>query len=156
MDNLIISAVPITLIEVVWPQVEPLLQKAVDHAPNDTTTTIIKAELLKGSSMLLVVCDGPTIIASCYVEAHTYDTGYKVLYMPVLGGDRMSEWLERMNIIVNAIAIDMGCEEIRAIATRAGWVKAIKHLGWNRNHEILSRKVEPIVAQNTNITELRG
>ena len=141
MGKLIVSAVPITLVEIIWPKCVPHLQKVVNEAPNDLTIDGLKKSLLEGNSMLLVVADGAKVVAASTIFHETYDTGHKALIISTIGGDRLSDWTDRYIEIVNALAIDFNCDEIRGLACRDGWLRTLKKRGWYKVHEVVGMKV---------------
>jgi hypothetical protein len=116
--------VPANLIEVMWPLVEHHLDLMIAESFGDLDKGNLKARLLGGSEMLIVISDGAYIVAACIVTVSVLDTGRKVLYVPGIGGERMSEWLPAGLDLLRKIASDFGCDGIRACG-RAGWAKVI-------------------------------
>lgn len=142
-DSIIIGAVPTTMIELVWRKTLPHLQRVQEKAPNEIDLSKTKEALLSGSHMLLIASEGEDIIAACILRDETYVTGHRVLLVNMLGGDRMDEWVERMNRIVVAIARDTNCNEVRAIG-RKGWIKALKNFGWYDIHSTVGCAVNSL------------
>lgn len=146
MSELIISAVPVTLVEHLFPKAVPCLERVINKAPNDINLETIKKNLLNGNQMLVTISDGADVIAVNVLEKAVYATGHTVLYIPITGGDRMDEWLVRFLDIANAIALDLDCEEMRGNACRAGWLKALNKTDyeWYGVHEVIGCKVKQI------------
>ena len=142
MGDLVIAAVPITLIKLIFPMCVDHLQRAVDKAPNDISIETIEQRLLSGEIMLITVSDNDDVIAANIVEKEKYATGHAVLYVSIVGGDRMSEWMDRFLNICHALARDYKCDELRGMACRKGWLKALKNQGWYRLHEVVGCKVK--------------
>lgn len=136
------------MIELIWSRCVPHLQRVVDRAPTDASLKSIKDGLLNGVTMLLIVTEGEEVIAATTLEKVTYSTGHKVLFFPAVGGDRMEEWSERFLEIINAIAVDLGCEEIRGAACRKGWLRSLqsadKQKDWYELHTVIGCKVKQI------------
>lgn len=122
--GLTIAAVPPLLVDVLWKQIEPHVDLAIAESFGDLDKERLKIRLKDGSEMILAVCDGPEIIATCLVTVSTLDTGRRVLFVPGIGGERMSEWLDDGLEMLRKMAADFGCEGIRACG-RAGWSRAI-------------------------------
>jgi hypothetical protein len=146
MSKLIIAAVPITMIDLIFPKCIPHLERVIEKAPDDINLEGIERSFKNGSRMLVTVSEGDQVIACNVLETCTHDTGHKVLYIPITGGDRLDEWMDRFLEIANAIALDLGCHELRGIASRAGWLRMLKAKGhdWYRLHEVVGCKVKQI------------
>lgn len=144
MSELTISAVPVNLVEFVYPKAVPHLERVIDKAPLDINLTSIKEKLLTGASMLVVILDGEEVIAVNILESSIFETGHKVLYIPITGGDRMDEWLDRFMSLAHAIARDLKCNEIRGMSCRKGWLKALKDHDWYHVHEVIGCKVKQL------------
>jgi len=125
MSNLIISAVPVTLVELLWSQCVPIFERVVKKAPKDLSLDGIKSRLLSGNSMLMTIAEGDKVIAVGTLETDEYETGHKVLYIPTIAGDRMEDWMDRFIEISHAIARDLNCVEIRGKG-RKGWLRTLK------------------------------
>lgn len=130
VNDYIISAIPVTLIDVVWPQVEPLLMMPIDVSHGECDIEVIYQQLKNGNILLLTVSDGPDIIAVMTLEVRVFDSGLRTLYVPLIGGTDMEKWLSRAMSIVKAIAKDFDCTELRGVAVRKGWLRVLKNAGW--------------------------
>tara|TARA_R110000803_G_scaffold210829_1_gene284072 strand:- start:16652 stop:17083 length:432 start_codon:yes stop_codon:yes gene_type:complete len=131
MSDLIIAAVPITLIEVVWPQVMPLFKLVEDKSPEDTSQIETKRRILEGDELLITVSEGSKIVAFNVMTVITTDAGTRCLYIPITGGTRMSEWAERFLSIAKVIAKEHNCTQLRGLACRDGWLRYLKKFGWS-------------------------
>ncbi|MCK4710642.1 MAG: hypothetical protein KAU21_18655 [Gammaproteobacteria bacterium] len=144
MSDLIISAVPVTLVEFMFPRATHHLERVIAKAPNDINLETIKSDLLKGNKMLVVILDGDDVIAVNVLEKAVYDTGHAVLYIPITGGDRMDEWLERFMNFAHGVARDLKCDELRGMACRKGWLKALEKHDWYDIHQVIGCKVKSL------------
>ena len=81
MSKYIIAAIPITLVEVLWGRVEPILQRVVDVSHGEITTESVKQKVLLGNTLLIAICKGEEIIAINTIETRTFDSGRKVLFV---------------------------------------------------------------------------
>jgi hypothetical protein len=139
---LIIAPIAIPMVEFIYPKCIPHLQRVCDKAPNEITVDTIKRNLLSGKQMLIAILDGEEVVACNVVEKVTFDTGWNVLYIPITGGDRMDEWEDRFLQLAHAIARDLGCDELRGLACRKGWLRNLEPRGWYRLHDVIGCKVE--------------
>ena len=145
-NGIIIAAVPVNLVELVFPKAAPHLERVIEKAPNDINLTTIKEKLMLGQTMLVTISEGEEIIAVNIVEATTYETGHKVLFIPITGGDRMDEWLDRFMELAHTIARDLGCHEMRGMACRKSWLRVLNSNGhdWYHVHDVIGCKVKPL------------
>ena len=139
MSKYTISAIPCTLVELLWPQLEPHIQRATDLVPFETYTAAIKERLLSADTMALTVSIGTDIIAVITLEVREFDTGNKALFMPIVGGNEMFEWFDQCMSVIEAIAKDMGCQELRGLAARSGWMRVLKDKGWSEVYVTVRR-----------------
>jgi len=142
MSELSISAIPANLINQVWGQVKPLLERVTEKAPDDVSVYAVRERLYAGSTVLVTISEGDTIVAINTLTVETLDSGMKVLFIPITAGDRMDEWLERFLDVARDIARDHGCEELRGLSVRKGWMRVLKEHGWAESHVIIKCKVE--------------
>lgn len=125
-----VALVPIPMLDIIWSEVECYLQGVVDVAHDEVTLESIKERLYLGKSLLMVIHKGGDILSAILLEIVTFDSGVKALFLPVVGGTEMDEWLDQGLEVVKAIAKDYGCRELRGLAARAGWVKKLRSRGW--------------------------
>ena len=142
MSELTIAAVPITLLDHMLPKSISHIEKVINKAPLDLSLDSLKKDLYSGTSMLITISDKDEVIAVNIVSADEMPTGHRVLWIPVTGGDRMDEWLERFLSLAHQIARDLNCQELRGIPCRTGWMRILKKQNWYPIHEIIGCKVE--------------
>lgn len=143
MSDLIICPVPPNLIDVVWEKCQPHLELVVALAQDEITIETVRAELKKGDAMLVTISDGEDVIAVNTLKTQVFETGHKVLFIPNTGGSRMDEWLDRFLDMAHAIARDLQCHELRGMACRKGWIRALKPHDWYELHAVIGCKVKP-------------
>ena len=136
-DNIIIAACPCTMILLIWERVVPLLELSIALAHGEVTINTLKQKLLRGEALLITVSRGADIIAVNTVEVRHFESGLKALYIPLIGGTEMEEWMDRFLNIVSAIGKDLGCTELRGIAARKGWIRKLKPRGWSEVSTII-------------------
>lgn len=143
MSDLIICPVPPNLIDIVWEKCRPHLERVIARAPNEITLETVKAELKKGDAMLITISDGEDVIAVNTLKSQVFETGHKTLFIPITGGERMDEWLDRFMDVAHAIARDLQCQELRGMSCRKGWLRALKNHDWYEVHTVIGCKVKP-------------
>lgn len=140
--SLNLSAVPPSLIDVIYPMIEYQINRVIDKAENDISSDTTKRRLKNGETMLIVINDEDEIIAVNILEVMEFETGHRALYIPITAGERMSEWLEDFLKMAMDIAKDLNCQELRGISCRPGWIKALKSHGWYNINTVIGCKVE--------------
>jgi len=143
------------MVDLIWDKCIPHLERVIEKAPNDISLESMKSNLLETKTLMVTISEGTEVIAVNIMETCTYETGYKVLFIPITGGDRMNEWLADFLKIAHQIARDYGCAELRGISARKGWVKALNSAeqDWKVIHEVIGCQVEQV---QTNITKFKG
>lgn len=131
--KLVIGAVPATMIEIIWDQVEPLIQRVIDKAPDDLAMNKIKNDLICGNTLLVTISRKATIIAIHVMQVDTLDTGLKILYIPITAGDDLELWMENFLEYAKLVAKDHGCVELRGLSVRKGWMAKLKPFGWEEH-----------------------
>lgn len=123
-NSIKLAVIPCNLIPIVWDKIETHIDLAIAESYGDLDKTKLYERLTNGQESALVAIEGKEIIATCLVTISTLDTGRKVLYVPSLGGNRMDEWLDQGLQFLRQMALDLGCDGIRACG-RHGWAKVI-------------------------------
>ena len=125
-----IAAIPVTLVEVLWDRLLPHIQRVVDIAPDELTVEKIKERSLTADIVLTTISKGSNIIGVITLEIRTFDTGIRALYLPVIGGNEMFDWMDQYLDVAHAIAKDFNCQQIRGLAARKGWMRVLKDKGF--------------------------
>lgn len=146
-----IVVIPPNLIEVVWPQVEPLMNQVINRAPEDINIEYQKEQLLTGKTWLMAVCEGKNIIAINILKVEEYETGLRVLCNPIVAGTRLNEWMEDAINVAEAIAKDYKCTKFRGFSVRGlenkkdAWLRMLnsgKRKGWKAVHTLIELDIE--------------
>jgi len=137
-----ISLIPPDLIDVVWPQCVPLFRKVEEDTPTDVSVDRLYRYLKEGDNSLIVVSEGTEIVAAVSCLLEELDTGLKVLYFPHIGGSKLNLWMDDFMIFADDLARRLGCVEIRGMATRRGWLRALKNHGWNEHYTVIKHEVK--------------
>jgi len=136
-----ISAVPAGLIDYIWDDVAPLLQRVEDKAPDDIHSPTVKRELEAGNKMLITITREQTLLAINVLDVRTLDSGTKVLYIPITAGDEMDLWLDRFLEVAIDAAKAYHCTELRGMAVRKGWLTKLKPYGWEEMFTTIRCKI---------------
>jgi len=142
MSDLTITVVPTLLVQPLWRQVEDILQRVVDVGHGEISTDSIRAKLVKGDSLMVIIADGETIIAVNTLEVRVLESGLRILYIPITGGDRLNEWMKDFLILAKNIARDYNCTRLRGLAVRKGWMRVLKQHDWHTVHEVIECEVK--------------
>lgn len=142
MSKLSISAIPVELIDVVWPQCVEHINRVVEKAPEELSLDDIYRRLIVGETLLVTISDKSDIIAVNILERRYLGNGLSALYIPITGGTRMAEWMVDFLDVAKAIAKDLGCKQLRGLAVRKGWMKKLKPMGWQVAYEVIKCDVE--------------
>jgi hypothetical protein len=140
--SIVIAMVPPSMIDFVWSKCLPHLETVAQKAPNDICIDTIHDRLLAGDILLAAILDGDEVVAVNTLEVETMDTGDKILYIPITGGSRMDEWMERFLEIAHGIAKVHNCIELRGLAVRKGWLRKLSDYGWEEHFVTIKCKVK--------------
>jgi hypothetical protein len=108
----------------IWDKVVPLLEKAMKHSEGEHTMDTLLETLETQNSQLWIGHEDGEIVHAGITHILIYKTGKKAAEIFYLGGSRMKEWLEHINIIESWAKAE-GCTSVRIIG-RKGWEKVMK------------------------------
>lgn len=132
VNTLQLSAVPPDAIQLVWSDVEPMLQKAVDVSGGRYTTIGILNSLLRKELGLWVVLEDDVPIAVLTTRICEYPRR-RALAIDWIGGARMREWLPLAQETFLRYARDNGCTELQGYGRRA-WERWLRTYGWKPDY----------------------
>lgn len=141
MNKYDIIAVPVNMIDLLWYQIEPLLQLAVDISDGEMTCEHVYDRAKEGNTLLICICEGPIIISVITVEIRDFPNGKKALCLPMVGGKDVDNWVDDFMEVIKQIAKDFKCEEIRGYAARLGWMRKLKDKGWSELYSTICYKI---------------
>ena len=131
-NQLMFSAVPPAVLDVVWPDVAPLLQKATDTSNNRYDLNSVHNALRTGKIALWVVMDGTTPIAALTTRVSQMP-GTRALAIDWMGGTRMREWLPQVHETLSSYGKAYGCTEMHGFGRRA-WLRWLAPHGWEQDY----------------------
>lgn len=116
-DKNYIGGVPQAHLMRVWPRVEPILKRVVKYNTGYATEHVL-TELQLGTMQLWVVNDFQAVAVTSVLDKPLY----KVLFIPFLAGDNMSEWIADLVDFWDELAEQYDCKSIE-FEGRKGWGK---------------------------------
>ncbi len=106
----------------VWQAVEPLLQRACDHADNRFSPEILRKSVLARSMQLWVAFnDNEEIRAVAVTHLGVFPNGDKTAEIIALGGEQRAEWLPLFPVMVKWAEKEECCSI--SFQGRKGWAK---------------------------------
>jgi hypothetical protein len=130
MSEFTIAIIPVDCVEAAWPRASVFIKMATDLSHGEASTDTVKERCLSGDAILLTVFKGTEMYGAITGEVRTFDTGVSALFWPIVGGKDMELWFDEMYHAMLEVAKASGCDEMRGIAVRNGWLRRLKSLGW--------------------------
>jgi hypothetical protein len=113
-----------------WPQVARWVDEALEHGRGGRTAADVLADVREERKQLWIVADAGAPIAVLASEIIEW-TDRKALSIPIIGGERLSDWLPRADAMLTAYARSHGCTTLEGCG-RYGWRKPLAALGWGK------------------------
>lgn len=119
----------------VWLEVVPMLEPALEHGDDGTTTGDVWRELKNQRAMLwLHETDGDLDMAVVLTEEN------RSLYAWLIGGHGMDRWLDDLIDHMRRYAKENRMVGLKAV-TRPGLARTLRKRGWRTNAEIVRTEV---------------
>lgn len=141
MSEYVVTGVPAILVPLLWDRVQPLLQDAIDESNGETDISITYNELIEGECTLVVIYKDKEIFGAANLRKRDFDTGKSAMFVTLLGGTNMQDWIDDAHCVAKLIAKSTGCREIYCVG-RNGWEKVLKSIGYKRAYTLLSFSIE--------------
>ena len=128
---MICTAVPREAIDIVWPDVINMLNKAVETSKGKYHINDIYEDLTKGFYNLWLIIDDngeDKVIAALTTRLIKYPNR-SAMAMDWVGGKRMVEWLPIAMEKLTSFAKDCGCSHLEGYGRKA-WIKVLKRYNW--------------------------
>ena len=126
-------------VAVVWPEVVPLFERAIERADSWQSMDTLRADVEKGDTTLWLICSGNGLVAAFITGVVTSGRG-RLLNAVILGGSRMSEWFAQFERKLVAIAKSEDCKAVVAVGRR-GWKRVFERCGWAEGPVTMLRMV---------------
>lgn len=117
----------------IWDIVAEFLGPACDVSFGQETLGTARQSLIKGIDGLFVVLDGNEIIGAVTYHVMEYDTGLRLLDIPLAGGVDMDSQMPAVMGMFNHLKKAFMCDRIR-ITGRKGWIRYMKQFGFVDTH----------------------
>lgn len=128
IQQLKITVVPVSVLDIVWPKAAAMLDKAVKTTYPRYNVDSIRAELDRGLLALWLVFDGTDPVAAFTTRIADYPES-RGLCMDWIGGARMAEWLPLAQPLMEQYARDSGCTHLEGYGRKA-WGRWLQKYGW--------------------------
>ena len=128
---MICTAVPREAIDIVWPDVINMLNKAVETSKGKYHINDIYEDLTKGFYNLWLIIDDKgedKVVAALTTRLIKYPNR-SAMAMDWVGGKRMVEWLPIAMEKLSSFAKDCGCSHLEGYGRKA-WIKGLKRYNW--------------------------
>ena len=137
-----ISIVPSNMVEMVWDKVGPMIQTVVDLVPTNFCINAQKEYLVTGEKVLIAVTEDEKLLAVITSEIQTFETGFKILYVPIVSGSRMREWMDDVMTVLISLAKQHGCKEIRGQGLKDSWGRTMKKYDMKKVSTIFKMEIK--------------
>jgi hypothetical protein len=124
-------------IDLVWNDVVPLIEKALQHAEGELVPDDIKKHLDKGDLRLWVALEGKETIAAMVTEVIQYPRK-KIVRVITLAGKNMDMWYDFLPMI-EGYAIRNDCSSLEAWS-RKGMARKLKD--WKHSYDIITKDLK--------------
>lgn len=109
----------------VWGFAKPMLERAVAVSNGRMTIDKLHDQIRSGSQHLWLIAENTRHpVAAFTTRIVDYPEG-KMLNVQFLGGERMAEWVNQVDDLLNRVAIDAGCTMGIELTGRKGWKRAL-------------------------------
>ena len=117
----------------VWYRVAEFLGPACDVSFGQETLGTVRQSLMNGIDGLFVVLDDDEIIGAVTYHVNDFDTGLRLLDIPMAGGVDMESQMPVVIGMFKHLKSAFMCDRVR-ITGRKGWVRYMKQFGFVDTH----------------------
>ena len=117
----------------VWCRVAEFLGPACDVSFGQETLGTVRQSLMNGIDGLFVVLDDDEIIGAVTYHVNDFDTGLRLLDIPMAGGVDMESQMPVVIGMFKHLKSAFMCDRVR-ITGRKGWVRYMKQFGFVDTH----------------------
>lgn len=125
-------------VDLVWPVVKPMLQRAIEYNDGDFDTNFVLSRLMNSTMQLFVGYNEKEIIYSAVTEILPYQKR-KALRIVLMGGKNIDSWVDTK--IFEKFAVSQECDRIEIVG-RKGWIKKLETRGYKQTHYIVTKEVK--------------
>jgi hypothetical protein len=124
-------------IDLVWPVVLPMLQRAIDLNDGDFDGNHVYERLMEDTMQLFVGYNTDDIIYAAVTELIPYQYN-KALRIVLMGGKQINSWVDTKTF--EKFGKLEGCNRIEIVG-RKGWVKKLISRGYKQTHYIVTKEL---------------
>ena len=128
--------IPKDKVDVMWPYVEPIIQKAVNLTPDRIDLNDLYEQAKKGFYILWIVFEEvkeQKVIQAVLTTRLSEYPKTKALCIDFVAGQRMKEWLPIVMPVFENLGKVNKCTHIEGYGRRA-WKKYLEQYGWQQRH----------------------
>lgn len=129
--------VQVSDLDLVWPVVQPMLQRAIDYNGGDFDSDYIIHSLVQDTMQLFVGYNEKDIIYAAVTEILVYQNK-KALRIVLMAGKDMDSWVDTK--LFEKFGKLEGCDRIEIVG-RKGWVKKLLSKGYKQTHYIVTKEL---------------
>lgn len=128
LDTLTFGTIHPQILDVVWPDVERLLERSLETARGKFAMDDLRNSVESGELVLWLVVDGTTPIAAVTTRIIAYPQRH-AMALDWVGGTRMNEWIDMVMDTIKRYAVDNGCVHLEGYGRKA-WGRVLQKYGW--------------------------
>ena len=140
LDNLVLTAVPTAVVDVIWNDVARVLRRSVLTAGGRFELNDVREGIKSGFYGLWVVMEEDRVVAALTTRVVVYPQ-CKSLAMDWIGGSRMREWLPQAQKVMTKFAKENGCTQLEGYG-RKGWDRWLRAYGWEPHYIAYKMEIE--------------
>lgn len=111
-------------LQVMWPMIAPLLQRAVDYSEGMTTLEETLRDLLSKQKQLWVIVDDEKKINAALVSClQKFESGLIAARITLIGGENLKAWFSLKDEFEKWARVE-GCTEV-LFHVRKGWIREL-------------------------------
>tara|TARA_R110000744_G_scaffold46911_5_gene103555 strand:- start:26067 stop:26486 length:420 start_codon:yes stop_codon:yes gene_type:complete len=137
---MIVSYVPTDRVEELLPEVQPLIQMALDHNIGERIWSDVEPYLLNGVYQLFVCYDEQKIWGAVVTEIVNYPQ-FKTLLLLLLGGEDPASTDDQLEEVLTKFAKHEGCSNMQ-ISGRKGWLRRLAKYGYKESYITLIKELD--------------
>lgn len=130
------------MLDDVWPQVAPLIERALRHSRGELTADDVRHDLLEQYMQLWVAADERKKVEACLVTQIVIYPKRKMLRIVVLAGKKSHRWGCGWEMISTWARL-AGCDGVEAHA-RPGIARLYKKLGFRNYYSVVGLDFQPL------------
>lgn len=140
-DGIEVTAVPAAVVDVVWDDVAPMIEKATKTSGGRYDVSSVREGIESGVLALWIAMDDAKPIAALTTRVEVFPTGMRVLAIDWIGGKRMKDWLPEAHAVLSDYGRAYGCQHLQGYG-RKGWLRALSKHGWGVDYTAYRMEID--------------